>query len=663
VVTDHWVLFTGHYPDMLRTKLFQAFALLILVFAVVSAALGVHLIQSRVVREAEERVRLDLSSAWAGFNARLHEIETVVQLVALKKTVMEAAAEARWDSPEMRERLEQIRQMYTLDFLTFVGPDGAVALRAANPEARGDFRGDDALVAGALQGRAAAGLAVWPGAELDRECPGLARRAQLKLEDTPHARASGRASESRGLAMVSAAPVMAGERIAGAVYGGILLNRNEDLVDRIQSVVFGAQRYGDGPPGTATIFLDDARIATTVRRERGERATGTRVSAEVAERVLDRGEAWVGRAFVVRDWYLTAYEPLRDLAGRTVGILYVGILERPFREMARGMLLRYLVLSLFGLAAALGMAFFLAQRLARPIHRLVEASDSLKEGRPPERVDVRSPCREIETLVGSFNAMAHTLAEREARLKESNEQLEKVNLTLRRLNQNYMDMVGFVSHELKGPVAAIMNYVYLLEQAAPPLAEPPMLAVKKIETGCARLLEMIRRYLNLSRIETGELAPDYAPVPVLAQVLAPLLEAYSNEISARRVKVENGIGADVVARGDVNMICEVFENLISNALKYGADGGTIRLTCVPASGGLLEFAVRNQGAGIPAEKLAQVFEKYARVDGPDAIPRQDRTGLGLYITRKIIAAHGGTICVESHPGEWTEFRFTLPAAG
>ena len=85
------------------------------------------------------------------------------------------------------------------------------------------------------------------------------------------------------------------------------------------------------PVGTVTFFLDDVRVATNVMLDAGTRALGTRVSQEVKERVLDQGQRWADRAFVVNDWYISAYEPIVDINGNRVGILYAGYLEAPFR--------------------------------------------------------------------------------------------------------------------------------------------------------------------------------------------------------------------------------------------------------------------------------------------------------------------------------------------
>jgi signal transduction histidine kinase len=223
-----------------------------------------------------------------------------------------------------------------------------------------------------------------------------------------------------------------------------------------------------------------------------------------------------------------------------------------------------------------------------------------------------------------------------------------------------METLGFVSHELKSPVATIMNYAYLFRQGKlGPVSERQAKAINAIESGSKRLVEMVRHYLNLSRIENRELAPVRTRVAVMEDVLAPLLETAEADVEARRMRLVCEVAPDVVLHADVNMMREVFENLLSNAVKYGRDGGEIRLSCRP-EGAFASFAVRNEGEGIPADKLEAIFQKFSRLEGRDAVKRQRGTGLGLFITKNIVEAHGGAIHAASQEGQWAEFAFTLP---
>ena len=329
----------------LRTKLFGVFATLVIAFGVLSAFISVRLIQNRVIKEAQTRVRMDLSSAWSVQNAKLHEIQTVLKLVAGKQLIVDACFSEKWPNQAVQNRLEIMRINLGLDFLGIVSPKGQVVVRAAPPYNTGDFRLPDPAISMALKGHTSTCMSLMRQRALEHEHEGLSENAFIVLEDTPRARPSPKTEETRGMVMMGAAPVEKGNLILGAIYGGIMVNRNHPMVDQIQDVVFRDETHEGSPPGTVTIFLHDTRIATTVRLANGNRAIGTRVSKEVADRVLDNGNRWEGRAFVVKDWYLTAYDPIHDCQGKIIGMLYVGILESPFKELIRNVIFRYAILS------------------------------------------------------------------------------------------------------------------------------------------------------------------------------------------------------------------------------------------------------------------------------------------------------------------------------
>lgn len=641
---------------MLRTKLFKAFAALVILFGAVSAIFSIKMVRSRVVEEAQNQVRLNLNGAWAVYHSQQQKISTVLQLLASKNDLLEAARTRAWDNPELLSRLEALRIKFDLDYLSITDADGRVTQRAAPPYRAGDYRRANPAIARACQGETVSGASILTEDELRQEADGLAERACLQLEPAPQSRPLSRTVENRGLVLQSAVPIMHASRVIGVIYGGILLNRNEALVDQIREVVYKNETYQNRPLGSATVFLDDIRICTTLRLPNGNRALGTRAEREVAARVLDNGQPWIGRACVINDCFLTAYDPIQDERGRTIGMLYVGMLEKPFRDLQRGIIWRYALLFMVFISIALVTAFTTANRLARPIHRLVNAAKSVMGGTYPAPVAGGQACRETGALVHAFNQMTAALRERESKLQDANESLQAIN-------RNYMEMLGFVAHELKSPVGTILNYVYLLNEGKlGGLTEKQSRAVKNIDGNIKLVLEMIRHYLNLSRIENNELQPNCERVDAGEDVLKPLLEAYDPEIKAHQITLDNRVPPHTMVLSDLNMTREVFENLISNAIKYGRAGGALVIDARPKPDAMMEFCVRNDGEGIPADKLGLLFRKFSRLETSRGIRHQKGTGLGLFITRNIVEAHGGSITVESVPDQWTAFRFTLPAA-
>ena len=138
-------------------------------------------------------------------------------------------------------------------------------------------------------------------------------------------------------------------------------------MDRVRDTVFRREVYRDRSIGTATIFLDDLRVSTNVRTVDGARAVGTRVSDEVRKKVLDEGEPWTNRAFVVNDWYICAYEPIVDVDGKRVGIFYVGVLEQKYADLRRQAILGFAAITFAGLILAGITGLFLAQAILRPV--------------------------------------------------------------------------------------------------------------------------------------------------------------------------------------------------------------------------------------------------------------------------------------------------------
>lgn len=647
---------------MLKTKIFRAFALLVLVFGLVSAFIGLRIITERVIGEAQTQVSVDINAAWEIFRGKQGELKTILNVVAMKKAVVDATADQAWDSGDLRHRLEVIQRTFNLDFMGVVSPEGRVVIRTVPPHNTNDFRVRDPAIARALKGEAVFGIEVMSKSDLLLDGDGLVERAFLAFEPTQRARPSPKNAEERGMVMIGAVPILKGMQVTGVLYGGILLNRNQAMVDRMTEVVFRKATYQGKPMGTATLFLDDCRIATTVTLPNGNRALGTRASKEVADRVLDNGQSWLGPAFVVKDSYLSAYDPIRDLDGHIVGMLYVGHLEKPYNDLSRSIMMRYAGLLVGGLVAALILAFFIAGRVADPIHALVEVAKRMHRGEAHTSVAVpnRGACDEVKKLVESFNEMGRTLHERERSLKEANAKLGEANQALVTINQSYMNMLGFVSHELKSPLASIMNYAFLLQQGKiGPMNEAQARAARNIESGTVRIAEMVRHYLNLSRIEKGEFSPAATRVAVLGDVVRGLLELYDGARADRRMRVEVAIDPALAVHADMNMTREVFENIVGNAIKYGREGGLIRLKARVIDS-MVEFTVWNEGDGIPAEKMDALFKKFTRLGTPEGIKAQRGTGLGLFIAKHIVEAHGGRISVRTEAGQWVEFTFTLP---
>jgi two-component system NtrC family sensor kinase len=419
--------------------------------------------------------------------------------------------------------------------------------------------------------------------------------------------------------------------------------------------------YQGQPLGTVTVFQWDCRIATNVILANGNRAIGTRVSEEVYDKVLENGLNWYDRAFVVKDWYLSAYDSIHDVNGKVIGILYVGVLAKQYDD------LKWSLWKLYGgisggvgvFVLAIGLIF--ARRLTGSITRLAEAAGKIGGGNLDLNVKEPKADDEVRDLTQAFNVMAGSLKERDEKLRAANEALELTNTSLEQMNKNYLDMLGFVSHELKNTLGVIYTSARALDAGiVGSLNEAQAALAHNISKSIDGAVRMTRNYLDLARIEKGELRVIPKETDMIREIIDPLLDELKPMIDQQGVTIEKQLPGTIVLCGDTALLKIAYRNLLDNALKYGNKGGKIRLGFEEKSGSF-QFEVWNEGKGLTSEQVSRLFEKFVRFEGQTEATRS--TGLGLFITREIITKHHGEIRAESEPGQWMRFRFTLPLSG
>ena len=216
--------------------------------------------------------------------------------------------------------------------------------------------------------------------------------------------------------------------------------------------------------------------------------------------------------------------------------------------------------------------------------------------------------------------------------------------------------LAVVAHDLRNPLTAIRMDAELLGSIlAPQVGEFERTTLLRIDQVAGRMDGLIEDLLDVARMERGatalELAP-HAAAALLAEAadsLRPLAGAHglALEVSAR----------DALVRADAARVVQILSNLVGNAVKFTAEGGTVSLACEPA-GAEVRFAVADTGEGIDPEQLPHIFGAFWQARHAD----RRGLGLGLSIARGLVEAHGGRIWVESEPGRGTTFFFTLPAA-
>jgi signal transduction histidine kinase len=243
-------------------------------------------------------------------------------------------------------------------------------------------------------------------------------------------------------------------------------------------------------------------------------------------------------------------------------------------------------------------------------------------------------------------------------LRTKNEELVRANAELRELDHLKDEFVDLVSHELRAPLTNINASVELLLARDP--ADGAREKLEIIGHEASRLTALVRNVLDISRMQAGRLDLLSAPVDA-AELVGEAVARQGPAVSGHDWRVAIAPGTPPVL-ADAERIGEALGNLLSNAAKYSPPGSRVDLSVGPAPDGEgVLFSVTDRGVGIPPGELDRIFERFHRVERGDARETYGH-GLGLYIARRIIEAHGGWIRAESTPGEGSTFLFTLPAA-
>jgi hypothetical protein len=249
------------------------------------------------------------------------------------------------------------------------------------------------------------------------------------------------------------------------------------------------------------------------------------------------------------------------------------------------------------------------------------------------------------------------IAERVSQAVEKAWRIEQLDAA----NRAYFKMLGFVSHELKSPLASlVMDAELLVGDYAGPLEPQQRQKVHRMIEKAQYLLGLIGEYLNLARIESGEFAGNFdREVDLVAEVATPAIEIVQNLMDQMEAVLHRETPpAPVRVQCDPSLLTIALVNLLGNAVKYGEKRGEIRLR-VAQDQARTRVSVWNRGPGFPREERSKLFRKFSRLQTPELLKRKG-TGVGLYTTWWVIQLHGGRIWAESEVGQWAEFSFEIP---
>ncbi len=267
----------------------------------------------------------------------------------------------------------------------------------------------------------------------------------------------------------------------------------------------------------------------------------------------------------------------------------------------------------------------------------------------------------LSSLRRSMEELQRANAELEQRVQQRTDELVAANVRLEELNRLKDEFLAIVSHDLRTPLAGILGAVDLLKTGG--FDDPANVSdlVEMIGRSGRRMLALANNLLDLARIEAGKTALDLRPMSLPA-LLRECLEAMEPAAQVKEITCRLECAADLPdIAGDSARLYQVFNNLISNAIKFTPSGGVVTMRCVHDDETTVQVRIQDTGRGIPADELPRLFAKFEQTR-TQATRGERGTGLGLYIVKQLVTLHGGRVSVASAVGVGSTFTVTLPAA-
>ncbi|WP_296991337.1 sensor histidine kinase [Thalassospira sp. UBA1131] len=652
-----------------RSVRFKLLAIALLpTLVILPLLLGVMMVRWNTKFDAllTSKVSGDLTIAHQYFTHILEN--TGEQIQALGQSVAFREVLAKGDVSGVDRLLAERQSKLGLDFLYLSPAPGGTGSDQPNA--------DWPVIASAYRGQSMTSIDIFSNTDLAAISPDLAERAHLDLIDTPNAVPSTRNAETRGMVVHSASHVELPNGQNAALVGGILLNQNLAFIDTINDLVYRQSSLPEGSQGTATLFLDDVRVSTNVRLFADRRALGTRVSSAVRKTVLEDGQVWLDRAFVVNDWYISAYEPIKDSYGKRVGMLYVGFLEAPFAQTKYESLL--ILIGAFLFVAALSVPIFLrwARGIFKPLERMANTIGRVENGDLSARTNIDQVQDEIALVADHLDDLLDQVQERDKRLRAWNDQLnERVDARtseLREANRQLEattrqlimseklaaigEITAGVAHEINNPVAVLQGNLDVLRDLLGEHARLGDTEFRLIDEQVNRINLIVTKLLQFAKPE--EYA-GYVERHSVAEVIDDCMPLVAHLLSRADIDVVREHHSTRLVLMNRTELQQVLVNLMVNALHAMSERGTLTLTDIDQDRdgvpGIL-ITVRDTGSGMDAEVLNRIFDPFYTTK------RREGTGLGLSITKTLIDRQGGGLEVESKPGKGTTFMIWLPEA-
>lgn len=365
---------------------------------------------------------------------------------------------------------------------------------------------------------------------------------------------------------------------------------------------------------------------------------GREVSPELLVRVDKNGSYHeMGRmeGFFSTNFYTYAV-PLIGPEGMLKGYVFASADASGIRVYLTDMLSSFVLSAGLVLLVSSILALVLANRTIIPVRRVSEAARQFGEGNYATRVPVEGD-DEMAMLAVTFNDMANSFEATDASRRS---------------------FMGNIAHELRTPMTSIKGFIDgMLDGTIPENQRDKYLGIVSQEVG--RLARLTQNMLDISKLETGEYAPNTTVFNVWVPITSAFLAA-EQRLTEGRIGVRGIEDTSLPVLGDEDFVHQILFNLIDNAVKFAGEGGEIAVEAKQIKN-MVTVSISNTGDGIPPEALPYVFDRFYKEDKSRGV-NAGGSGLGLHISKVLVGLMGGRIWAESEPGVRTCFHFTLPAA-
>ena len=639
----------------LQSRLAFGFLIATCLTGLFATIISIWTINKSTIAEVQNRVRMDINTAKLIYNNSLEKITSLIQFTAEGSDLRELIN--RHDISSMAYMKALIRSgtatqfgndHITLDMLTLVDAGGKVLYRASNPAISGDNLLKDPIVRDCIEKKIPlSSTELMSIKDILRENPALSDRAKINIVKTLLSAEIREDKLSEGMVMRAAYPIIDrnSNLLVGILVGGVLINKDNAIVDKIKETVYHGEKYKGQEMGVATIFQGGVRISTNVMTQDNKRAIGTILSKEVYERVIKEGKDWVGRAFVVHDWYITTYTPIFNMDEKLIGVLYTGILEAKYRDIKWELIWMSIGITIYGMLIAFIISLRLGNTIIKRIRILKKATEAIASGNLDYKL---SPDK-----ISGFNILDEAFNDMVRSLKDHNDQLQKMHHQLAKTEKLTAlgEMAAGVAHEINNPLGGILLYSNIVLEDIPK-DSPARENVQKIIYQTNRCKEIVQSLLDFARTPTGEMLPLQ-----INQIVNTSLNLVRDQSMFHGIGIETRLADNLPeVRVDRSRLEEVFLNLFINAADAMKGGGKLTIVTELSTNNSIRISISDTGKGIDKELISHIFEPFFTTKEPG-----QGTGLGLSIAYGIIRKHNGTIDAECKPGKGTTFIICLPS--